>query len=234
MFACLLALMYINIHESGRAERLAHELQHINLGESSTPEALSLVRRYGGAKIDTSVVTNGIPNPGVGPCSQSDESYSIKIGLLYTVNRILSHLHPFHKMVLQPWTAGATIYFRNHAVLCLAYSAFVFGSDGHEIEARTQLSAREQTRDGKASGYDVSAGILRGDIHIVEAQVAPEATTEERRHAFNFEFSCLATLDGCQRPCQILPSAWKDAVIRSRGSGWRLPEEDINDPHCSK
>jgi hypothetical protein len=234
IFVITLIIFPLDIYKRKQAEQLAQELQTVNLGEPSAQEALSFIHRFGGAKIDTAVITNETLNPGVGPCAQADETYSIERGLSYTANRVLAHLRPLHKMGLQPWMAGATIYLRNHVVLCVAFSASVFDSDGQEIEARAQLTPHEEARDEGASRYRVSVGTLRGHIHILEAHVSPEATPEQRRHAFAFDLACLTTLGGCQRPCQIMPWAWHDAVAGARDQGWSPPKEDLDDPRCSK
>jgi len=60
----------------------------------------------------------------------------------------------------------------------------------------------------------------------------PEATEEERRRAFTYDFSCVTRFRGCRQPCEIAPLVWQDVYQQSLNSGWTTLVEEASDPHC--
>jgi len=217
------AICVANFHTRSRAELLLADLRTIQVGRSTTQNVEAVVRLFpveptGGSSSD---------------CPGADRSYAIRVAD-DTVNRLGFSLPALQRLGVRPWGAVALILL-DHGRLCSAeYSVGAStGVDDQELRASTTIgSAGDPLLGGRP--YNVSASLVRGHLHLFRVVVAPSATEEQRRHAFDFDLSCVSSFRGCRAVCELMPSAWLDYLEERRANGWPMPPEEAQDPRCKK
>ena len=86
-------------------------------------------------------------------------------------------------------------------------------------------------------GFDMrpTSIVANGDgQYRLVAIITSKATDEERDAAYNFDLSCLSSLQGCRALCEIMPSVWNEAIRRSRNNEISLPKDELENPRCAK
>jgi len=104
-------------------------------------------------------------------------------------------------------------------------------------EARIEeVDSRYGLRPNYYVGYSLRPSSIAGTTSEGRfgAVITSRATDEERNAAFKFDLSCLSSLRGCQVVCEIMPSAWNEAVQRSLKKEISLPDEWLENPRCSR
>jgi hypothetical protein len=199
-------------------------MRTLKAGESTMSDVQRIVDRYRGQR---SVGLSG-------SCSSPDASYSVGIysDTLFWVSEMLPTLR---KLGLKPWSAGGTFLVKNGLLCYSDYALRIAGDADDELKVSVALqpSGSGVYSDPQNHRYGIDNGVLRHYIHRLEVSVTPEANSEELRHAFQFNFSCLTGIIGCRQPCELLPLVWMDYVKRSRDLGWAVPQEEANDPKCA-
>jgi hypothetical protein len=220
-----LLLLGVNAQVRRRAEALLQDMRTLKAGESTMSEVQRIVDRYRGQK------SVGF----TGSCSSPDASYSIGV-YSDALLRVGETLPTLRKYGVKPWSAGGTLLVKN-GLLC--YSDYVVRIPAGDADQELKVSVAIQPSgssvysDPQNHRYGIDNGVVRHYIHRLEVSVTPEASSEELRHAFQFNFSCLTGITGCRQPCELLPLVWRDYVRRSHDLGWTLPQEEANDSKCA-
>ncbi len=79
--------------------------------------------------------------------------------------------------------------------------------------------------------YRIATRDYKG-VRKLRSELSLDATEEQRRRAFNLDFSCVTNVSGCRQRCEIAPLLWQDVYRLSPEGGWTMPAEETKDPRC--
>lgn len=216
-------ILVANVRTRRQAEALLRDMRSIKVGESTTDDILRIVQHYPAA-----------PKGSSSACA-ADESHSIRIAN-DAMNRFAFATPALRVFGARPAGIVATFLLQKGHACYLSYSfAVIPGASAQDLVA--EASEWLFTCDDRANGnprdacYEVDEGVVRQTKEL-KARLSYMANAKEREHGFGFDFSCLTSLRGCQRLCQMNPSVWRDYVAKAQKEGWALPPEEINDPRC--
>jgi hypothetical protein len=109
-----------------------------------------------------------------------------------------------------------------------------FGADVWEPSQseKTIMGVEESSRNSwQSHEMNYFLGINRRSYDLL-VMMTPQATVQERSKAFNFDLSCLTSFGVCKR-CQVMPSVWRDAAIRTPKTNWPVwLHQELEDPDC--
>ena len=227
-----------------RAERLLHDLRQLHVGKSTFEDARAVILAHGG----------GAEADERSGCSPAHCKFEVELRhdlpLIRLWGRFLGNMsyqttfrivHVFPSLGLQDWWTGAIVTVDGGIVNDVWYhvgvrssGVCVSGCDwvlGRSIRDYKVLPAYLRERMGQRS-YSVTHLVITtfGGGEGIDSTLTPQATVEERKRAYDFDFDCLTRLGGCTSLCQFAPSAFADLVKETH----HLPELDKNDPHCAK
>lgn len=74
-------------------------------------------------------------------------------------------------------------------------------------KAQKLLLQARTLEQGKTTVEDVKRRYPKTRVDVL-----PEASTEEKKRAFQLKFSCIVSLHSCHFPCQIIPLGWLDSL----------------------
>ncbi len=223
-FLCALAAgatWAIDVHARRQAESLLKELKNIQIGRSTRGDIEPIIRSF--PQTDSHGASSD--------CPDADQSYGFRVAS-DPMSR-LGLAHPFlRKIGLRPWGGIALVLLRHGAVCFVEYSIeTTTGIGDKELIASAQIgSAQNPLLDGQR--YHVRGSLVRGRLDTMDAIASGAATDEERRHALDFDLSCLTAFRGCQSHCELMPSAWLDYMKERRANGWSLPSDATENSHC--
>ena len=230
-------LLWESHRQRQRAEELFRELQVLKIGETSANEAMKIVLKHGG-KLDSQSYSFGCGTEvswyNLAPISSSNVPFDIQLA-----NRLLNN------MGARPWGVSASVVIEGDRLVCWHYGGGTMRSDGlsldfnlrveppvpEVIEWGKPLKAQfaRSGRDTYMADFPVHTGV--GAAEGLSVQISHEATSKERRRAFDINFECFTQLGECRRVCELLPSAWKE-VVRSNQAGGYDPHPTESDPRC--
>jgi hypothetical protein len=203
--------LFLNLQTKGRAEDLLRATRAIKTGESTTADVQRLADRF-----------HGRLNPYLraSRCPSADSAYGVQIenGAL---NRLGGTIPFLRRLGLRPWGVAAMFLLQGGRVCFAQYAVGVYPLDEEPIFelSATALPLGSDGFDPKYHSYSVGKRLHRGVCYF-ESEVAPEATPEEKQHAFAFDFSCTTTMRGCLRISELAPLAWSDFSSRSKEQMW--------------
>lgn len=207
-----------NLRARWRAEALLQEMQTLKIGESTTVNVLGIANRFGGVKVS---------NQNGGDCS-ADDSYAVGVSNVPWSKPLF-----LRAAALRPWYATSLVLLKQGKVCYFQYEMSVEVQRNKMLMLRSEMLPTENgVSDYMQRPYGIHDALIRNYIGLLEVGVTTRASQKEIQHAFAFNLACLTNLRGCQRPCQLMPLAWKDAVERVREGTMSMPEADLNDPQC--
>jgi len=214
----------LTLRSQRKAEALLREVRGLSVGESSEEDVLSIVRRYGGENGSTAS----------GYCSAiGGETHSVGVSNNF-LNRLgvkMPLLRPFGNPF---WRVNATFVIQNGLLCFASYDYEGFLGDGDWSVSADVYSRQSFPKYPDApEAYEILAGTFRHDRSF-RTTVTPDATAEQREHAFDLDLSCITRFGECRQPCELMPSVWLDDQRIARERGLSLPSDEINDPRCKK
>ena len=210
---------FADVWERHTASALLSQVSNLQVGRSSTDEVLRIVRQYGGGA-SARTVAFGCPGGGelywvqVGGGAQSNGWHSL-------TGRLLGN---------RWWMAQANFRVADGRVTCAGYHLRTISSN---FAIYATASSTFLLAEPEAAPYDVAFRDLH-NVHELSAGVRSDASAQQRRRAFDFDFSCLSRIGGCRGACEIMPSAWLDYQKQAPPNGRALPSEEADDPLCKK
>jgi hypothetical protein len=128
--------------------------------------------------------------------------------------------------------ADGSAYLKAGRVCFLIYSVWVpdatmtLVTSGHVTEVSPEVGVLGDIENNR---YGIRGGVIRHYIHGLQADLTTSAGPTEREHAFDFNLSCLTSWRGCVRPCQLMPSVWRDLVARHMKEQQEVRNEEYLD-----
>lgn len=176
---------------------LTQLLRQLQVGQTTEADIKKIASKYGGKYFPPTEATQySLPQPA---------HYHFEISSPYVTVGESTHAFPG----LRLWTISAYLYVEDGSLASLSSSQHISRSDDFNLSTNVEL-----TRTNNPTGlYDF------GPYYVYEAHItgpagerfgvklSSEATADERRKAFDFNFSCLTQLRECRHVCEMMPSA---------------------------
>jgi hypothetical protein len=218
VLSCL--IFAIQSRNRRKAENLLRDVQTIHVGKSTTEDVTNLLRNYR----DT-----GYPASS-SMCPSADSSYSVRIAN-DSLNQLGMKFPKLRKIGLKPWGVVAMFLLERGKVCYFQYSFGLMRSNQWK-ELIVEVAAPPALPDEEFEPY--FPRYLGGKAIHFTTLIYPEATLDQRRRAFDLDFSCLTRVGGCTNACEMMPSAWPDYLKETREAGTNLPADELADPRCQE
>jgi hypothetical protein len=214
-------LVYVvNLRTERRAQALLNDARTLELGKSTEADVRRILTRYGESEGHASGFCD--------PLHETSHMVDISNPYLNLMGGETRALRPFGNRF---WHVSV-FFVTSHGYVCAVL---------YRVQAALPHGVREVAIDLRyidanhaGEPYGVSNYIYK-DLLWTRITVTPQATEEQRNHAFDFDLSCLTGHVGCQAGCEITPSAWIDYQSNAYASGTPIgPEELIEDHKCKK
>jgi hypothetical protein len=186
-------------YRCAEAVRLINSVQKLKIGGTSSEEVRQLSERFGG-EFHSGDGSNALaPNP---------SSYVLTVWSPYLLIR--GNALPMPGPGLRIWGVMATLYIEDGHLAEVYLMLAVKRSDELDLSSNVKVRNKLMIGPEGVSYYVVEPHVTGPPTEALEAEVSPEASSEERRKAFDFNTKCLTSLRECRHVCEISPSAWKD------------------------
>jgi hypothetical protein len=219
-----------NYRAAAEAVRLLRDVRTLEVGRTTGKQVQQLVRTYGGD------VGQRFWPVECGSVSPQRRAYAVDIQSKL-LNRIgeYDRLHDtgFRQFGATQWWVDASFGIDSRGYLsCIDvyFRSEPAHSESLHLDATYHLPYSPSDMMAYRVGY-------RG-VHYVQsfgASATTNATPEQKRHAFDFDLSCLKRIGGCRLACRVMPLAWGDYEREARHQKAPLaPDQlrELNDPHC--
>jgi hypothetical protein len=222
-----MALAFDNFRQSQKAAEMIRSLGTLQLGASSTQDAISLVKRFGGSRVRHAQTASG----GQDDCDD-EEVYNVTIAprWIETIRKRAALAIQFG--LIHYWTLNAGVHLKSGILACIAYT-IVTGQ--HDPAAILDGSFRPHSPWNQEESYSVGFDPFpRG--HELTLRAYPDASPEQHSLVFQPDLHCLSNLRGCQYPCELSPAGWqqylKTPAWQHLVLGYDKPPE-ADDPRCA-
>src|SRR6267378_2623731 len=209
-------LRQLSLRELGRIERLANDVKSLRVGLSTYLDAKAIAERYGTAKYENHWGTRDCAKGYYERCAYQ---ISLKAPSMGT---ILRRFHLARRIGLGAWSGTAFITIENGRVEEY-YFSFLFETPDRQWRGFGTEEYKSLEERAVAAHVSDSYVVSRNDIMMSESTngqgfsldstLTPQATESERKHAWHYNFSCLARTSGCDEICDALPDAWRDFYV---------------------
>lgn len=190
-------------HRMQRAKTLVEQLQGLEAGRTPASQIKMLADQYGG-KYSPQHEENQVQQPAV---------YDFALYSPYLVVADEARTLPG----LRIWGLIASIEVQDDHFSNLYLSLSIFRSDQVTLHSTVRLTSKQSTLAPHGEPYYVYEAHITGPPgEALGVVVSPAASVEDRRKAFDLNFSCLTSLRECRHVCQTLPSAWRDLAPSAR------------------
>jgi hypothetical protein len=218
-----------NYRTSRRAHELIESVRALRAGQSTMDDVQIIVTRFGATKTTGREI--------VSVCPDAEFAYGVQVA--NALGRWLEHTPALmRRFGLKPWRVQLQIVVSGGHACYVGLFVETWPNDtDHVVEASVNLlPVGGGPRWAGSSRYGFGTDVIRHYLHSIKVDLMPDALPQERDHAFDFNLSCLTELRGCRRPCQLMPSVWRDIVARGRLEKSLAFQgelaEDANDPVC--
>ncbi|MGH9681778.1 MAG: hypothetical protein ACRD4Y_17665, partial [Candidatus Acidiferrales bacterium] len=130
------------------------------------------------------------------------------------------------------WGVSAYLPIEDGYLSSVTFDLGVFRADGLMLNPEVVLTGKERLLAPDGVSYFVHQPVVSGPpTEMIKVELRPNASADERKKAFDFNFSCLTRFRECRHVCELLPNAWKDLHPESRihyGDG----REKVIDSEC--
>lgn len=222
MLTIVLTIFAVNFTYRKKAEGLLKDIRTLRVDLSTTADVERIMTRHGGSR-SPPYASFGTPMGG---------AYDVWTGSR-AINQLERSVPILSRFGLRQWGTGATVILRGGRVCYVRYGVGMEDPRGvweWGVESILLPKGRSDVAGEEHRGYKVGTRDDRG-VRRLRSELTPEATEDERRRAFTYDFSCVTRFRGCRQPCEIAPLVWKDVYQQSFGSGWTMPLEETSDPH---
>lgn len=220
MLTIVLTIFAVNFTCRKKAESLLKDIRTLRVALSTTADVERIMTRHGGSPSQSYASF----------CTPMDVAYDVWTGSR-AINRLERSVPILSRFGLRQWGTGATVILRGGRVCYLRYGVGMEDPNGVWEWGVESILLRSDVSGEEHHGYKVGTRDDRG-VRKLRSELTPEATEDERRRAFTYDFSCVTRFRGCQQRCEIAPLVWKDVYQQSLNSGWTMPLEETSDPHC--
>lgn len=200
---CCAALGYgLAWYRVQRARQFVEQLRELRVGQTEQ-QAEEFSRRFGGKYSPPQPATESSPD-------QPAHYFSSITSPFLTIGE-----KPYPLPGLRIWVVLASLSIENGRLSEVYASQYVLRSDNFGLGTSIELSKSRHLGDLLDFGpyYVFEAHITGPAGERFGVRLAPEATPDEHRKAFDFNFSCLTRLRECRHVCEMLPSAWRDLPL---------------------
>ena len=218
-------LVYVaNLRTERRAEALLRDARTLELGKSTEADVRRILARYGASEGHASGYCD--------PLHEESHMVDISNSDLNLMGGKSRALRPFgnrfwHVSVFFVTSRGYVCGVLYRIRAALPDGLWEVAVDVHYLQSSSNLSYIEEPYVLENNPYK--------NLLWTETTVTNQATEEERKHAFDFDLSCLTSHAGCRARCEIVPAAWIDYQIRARQKGRSIgPEAFLADRMCKK
>lgn len=217
-----------NSRAQEQAQALLRDVRALRVGESTEGDVQRIVQRYGGE-------TSGYLFAG---CPNSDKKHALAIlsggvkghtGSIIMLRTVLLQLFGYPL-----WEVSAD-FTMDHGHLCSAHYHLSTSPVGGPLSSSLSLFVNYDALLSipDDSPYYISVRHIENSTEYW-VRLTSNATDDQKRHAFDFDLSCLNRFGGCQTGCEIMPSVWLDYQEQARAQGSPLPDDEKNNPRCRR
>ncbi len=224
MLTIFLAILAVNYTYRKNAEGLLKDIRTLRTAQSTKEDVERIISRHGGSPSHSYASF----------CTPIDGAYVVGTGS-QGINRLERVIPILRRFGLRQWSTGATVVLRGGRVCYLHYRVGMEDPNGQwvwSVESNLMPDRQSDVSGHEQRTYKVGTRDYKG-VRSLRSELTPEATEEERRRAFTYDFSCVTRFRGCRQPCEIAPLVWRDVDEQNLNSGWTTPVEEANDPHCN-
>jgi hypothetical protein len=223
MLTIFLTIFAVNFTYRKKAEGLLKDIRTLRAAQSTKADVERIMSRHGGSPSQSYASF----------CTPIDGAYDVWTGS-QGINRLERDIPILRRFGLRQWGTGATVVLRRGRVCYLHYGVGMEDPNGQwqwSVESNLMPDRQSDVFGDEQPRYKVGTRDYKG-VRRLRSELTPEATEEERRRAFTYDFSCVTRFRGCRQPCEIAPLVWQDVYQQNLNSGWTTPVEEVSDPHC--
>lgn len=207
-----------NVSRVKRAQEIVNELQRLEIGKSGSGVADSIAMKFGNA-----------PPPewlggryDKGNCAALDHIRNCAYIMLINDSPIepffLKHWN-LPRLGVREWWGTSQIIMSGETVDSYSFWVWYKTSNGtwrgFGSEMRNALPKFEPHLANISAAYsvrriDTKRSEMGPDAFGLVTALTPASNVDERHHASDIDFSCLARIKGCGELSEIMPEAWKD------------------------
>jgi hypothetical protein len=207
-------------HRRQRSLDLIRDVEQLRVGQTSEAEIQRLSVKYGGHS-----VAQRLENP--------DNSFQPPYYLVSVQSPSVKLAESVHALPGQRlWGVSAYLPVENGYLSSITFDLGLFRADGLILNPEVVLSGNERLLAPDEVSYFVYQPVVSGPpTEMIKVELRPNATADERKKAFDFNFSCLTQFRECRHVCELMPNAWKDLPPERRthyGDG----REKVTDSEC--
>lgn len=208
-------------YRAHRSKEFVEQLGQFHVGQTTEQEVKEFANRFGGTYSPAQSATQD--------SSAQPAHYFAEITSPYVTLRETHYAPPG----LRLWTVHAFLSVEAGRLSDLYASQFVLRSDRFGLGTSIELTKSRELGSLLDFGryYVYEAHITGPAGERFGVRLSPEATSDERRKAFDFNFSCLNQLRECRHVCEMLPSAWRD-LSPDRRLRYEDGREVVSDSEC--
>ncbi len=217
-----------NHRTQSRAESLLRVVRDFRIGETSLAVARPILAQFDAKRM-----------PAAGWCAPDSEYYSIKISD-DSLDTLAAHHPILNRLGAHSWGAVAVLGFSNDQLCAMSYhvSTVTGRVNGLMLTLDVETRAVAQGASNRVP-YEIEyrvPHVTGGDEVIRELRItiAPDASQDERRKAFDYDLSCFATRSGCRAYCEIAPQASLDALRLANKGELQIPIDQLQNPNCKR
>jgi hypothetical protein len=181
------------------AVRLVNSVRELRVGVTSTDEVRQLSERFGGRFYPSEPTELLLP--------QASPSYAVMISSPYISFR--DHFFPFLGPGIRFWAVSANLGVEGGHLSEIRLEVHVQRADQVGLSSNVSVT-NKISRDPDATYYVSEAHVTGPPTEALQVAITPDASSEERRKAFDFAVGCLTSLRQCHHTCELSPSAWPD------------------------
>jgi hypothetical protein len=217
LFVYVAGIAYVrsqNLRAVSRAQRLAVSIQKLRVGRSDYRAAQAIAADFGAVPYENCFGGRDCRDGYFEGCTYvipANDNWS---------NRLLSK-HPFlRRLGLREWAGTALIYIGNGLVQEYSFSIAYWSRSGTWRGFGAEEGKSIPTDRAVQALISGAYSIERNDILMggqpgglgfeLQSSLTPASTPGEQKHAWHFEFGCLAERDGCGEICEVMPDVWHD------------------------
>jgi hypothetical protein len=204
-----------------RSKQFVERLRQFHVSQTTEQEVEKFVSRFGG--------TYSPPQPATQDSSAQPAHYFSAITSPYVTLRD----SPYTLPGLRVWTVYAFLTVESGRLSNVYASQYVLRSGRFGLGTSIELTKSRELGSLLDFGpyYVYEAHITGPAGERFGVRLSPEATPDERRKAFDFNFSCLTQLRECRHVCEMMPSAWRD-LSPDRRLRYEDGREVVSDSEC--
>jgi hypothetical protein len=225
LIALAVCLVYVmNWRTERTAEAFLSDARALELGKSTDADVQRILARYG--------ESGGHASGFCDPLHETSRMVDVSNSYLNLMGGKDRALRPFGNRF---WHVSVFFVTSRGYVCAVLYRLIAALPDGSREVAVDVSYVESSSHSAYAGEPHVVSNYIYKDLLWTRITVTPEASEEQREHAFDFDLSCFTGHVGCRAGCEIVPATWIDYQRNAYLNGTAIgPEEFLADHKCKK